>query len=53
MDIEHFGGCSLFGECHEACPKGISLDTITRMNRDYVMGSLMAEEERAAGGGTG
>jgi succinate dehydrogenase / fumarate reductase iron-sulfur subunit len=47
MDLEHFGGCTLFGECHEACPKGISLDTITRMNRDYLLGSLMAEEERS------
>jgi succinate dehydrogenase / fumarate reductase iron-sulfur subunit len=51
MDLETFGGCSLFGECQEACPKGISLDTITRMNRDYLVGSLTAQEERAAGGG--
>jgi succinate dehydrogenase / fumarate reductase iron-sulfur subunit len=36
MDLEGFGGCTLFGECHEACPKGISLDTIVRMNHDYV-----------------
>jgi succinate dehydrogenase / fumarate reductase iron-sulfur subunit len=35
MDLESFGGCSLFGECQEACPKEISIDTITRMNRDY------------------
>jgi succinate dehydrogenase / fumarate reductase iron-sulfur subunit len=53
MDLEHFGGCTLFGECHEACPKGISLDTITRMNRDYLLGSLMAEEERSMAEGTG
>ena len=53
MDIEHFGGCTLFGECHEACPKGISLDTITRMNRDYLLGSLMAEEERSMAEGAG
>jgi succinate dehydrogenase / fumarate reductase iron-sulfur subunit len=50
MDLEHFGGCTLFGECQEACPKGISLDTITRMNRDYLIGSLRAEEERAVSG---
>jgi succinate dehydrogenase / fumarate reductase, iron-sulfur subunit len=51
MDLETFGGCSLFGECQEACPKGISLDTITRMNRDYLVGSVTALEERAASGG--
>jgi succinate dehydrogenase / fumarate reductase iron-sulfur subunit len=39
MDLEGFGGCSLFGECMEACPKGISIDAITRMNRDYVVAS--------------
>jgi len=36
MDREGFGGCSLYGECQEACPKLISIDTITRMNRDYL-----------------
>ncbi len=35
MDLENFGGCSWFGECQEACPKDISIDSITRMNRDY------------------
>jgi succinate dehydrogenase / fumarate reductase iron-sulfur subunit len=50
MDIEHFGGCSLFGECQEACPKGISIDTITRMNRDFLLASLTEETERAAEG---
>jgi succinate dehydrogenase / fumarate reductase iron-sulfur subunit len=35
MELEDFGGCSLYGECMEACPKEISIDTITRMNRDY------------------
>ena len=36
MDAEGFGGCTLYGECQEACPKEISIDTITRMNRDYL-----------------
>jgi succinate dehydrogenase / fumarate reductase iron-sulfur subunit len=36
MDLEHFGNCTWHGECQEACPKEISLDTITRMNRDYI-----------------
>jgi succinate dehydrogenase / fumarate reductase iron-sulfur subunit len=50
MDAEHFGPCSLFGECQEACPKVISIDTIARMNRDYLLASLTATEERAAVG---
>lgn len=42
MDIEEFGSCSLFGECQEACPKEISIDTIVRMNRDFIVGSAKA-----------
>jgi succinate dehydrogenase / fumarate reductase iron-sulfur subunit len=42
MDIEHFGGCTLYGECQEACPKLISIDTITRMNRDFLGATLAA-----------
>ncbi|HEX6575630.1 MAG TPA: succinate dehydrogenase/fumarate reductase iron-sulfur subunit [Gemmatimonadaceae bacterium] len=36
MELEDFGSCTLYGECMEACPKEISIDTITRMNRDYL-----------------
>src|SRR5689334_18136509 len=36
MDAESFGSCTLHGECQEACPKEISIDTITRMNRDFI-----------------
>ena len=39
MDAEGFGHCTLFGECQEACPKEISLDTIMRMNRDFILAS--------------
>ena len=42
MDVEHFGGCTLYGECQAACPKEISIDTITRMNRDFLRASLTA-----------
>jgi succinate dehydrogenase / fumarate reductase iron-sulfur subunit len=45
MDLEQFGGCTLFGECQEACPKGISIDTITRMNRDYFLATIGARED--------
>jgi succinate dehydrogenase / fumarate reductase iron-sulfur subunit len=40
MDLENFGSCTLHGECQEACPKEISIDTITRMNRDFLRASL-------------
>ncbi|MEO7457812.1 MAG: succinate dehydrogenase/fumarate reductase iron-sulfur subunit [Gemmatimonadaceae bacterium] len=50
MDLESFGGCTLFGECQEACPKGISIDFIARMNRDYMRASAFAVEERSGGG---
>ncbi len=33
---DFFGSCTNHGECHEACPKEISLDFIAMMNRDYV-----------------
>lgn len=46
MDLESFGGCSLYGECMAACPKGISIDAIQRMNRDYVMAMAMKSESK-------
>ena len=41
MDLESFGGCSLFGECQAACPKEISIDFIARMHRDYMRAALV------------
>jgi len=37
---QFFGSCTNHGECHEACPKEISLDFIAFMNRDYVKAKL-------------
>lgn len=45
MDLEGFGSCTLYGECQEACPKEISIDTITRMNRDYLRSTLLAADD--------
>jgi succinate dehydrogenase / fumarate reductase iron-sulfur subunit len=42
MDLEGFGHCTLYGECQEACPKEISIDTITRMNGDFLRANLAA-----------
>jgi len=44
MDIEGFGGCTNYGECHAACPKDISLETISRLNRDYLAASVSGRE---------
>ena len=37
MDELGFGNCSNYGECQAVCPKGITLDFIAKMNRDYAM----------------
>ena len=50
MDIEHFGGCTLYGECQEACPKEISIDVISRMNRDFLRAAVTTTDERSGGG---
>ena len=36
MDAEGFGGCTFHGECEAACPKGISVRFIARMNAEYL-----------------
>jgi succinate dehydrogenase / fumarate reductase iron-sulfur subunit len=41
MELEDFGSCTLHGECQEACPKEISIDTITRMNRDFIRAGVL------------
>ncbi len=40
MDTEGFGGCTNHGECEAACPKGISLENIYRLNADFLKASL-------------
>ncbi|MFT7036002.1 MAG: succinate dehydrogenase / fumarate reductase iron-sulfur subunit [Cyclobacteriaceae bacterium] len=40
MDEEGFGACSNTGACEVECPKGISLDNIARMNREYLKSSF-------------
>lgn len=40
MDEEGFGNCTNTGACSEECPKGISLDNIARMNREYLVANL-------------
>ncbi|WP_234110360.1 MULTISPECIES: succinate dehydrogenase/fumarate reductase iron-sulfur subunit [Chryseobacterium] len=40
MDEEGFGNCSNTGACEVECPKGISLEVIARLNREYFGASL-------------
>src|SRR5690554_410429 len=35
MDLEGFGSCTNTGACEAECPKGISLESIARLNREY------------------
>jgi len=50
MDKEGFGTCTNHGECEAACPKGISLENIARMNRDFIKASITYRPEGDAGG---
>ncbi len=43
MDAEGFGNCTNIGSCEAACPKEITLDNITRMNRLYAKALLKSK----------
>ncbi len=36
MDKEGFGSCTNIGACEAECPKGISIENIARLNREYL-----------------
>jgi succinate dehydrogenase / fumarate reductase iron-sulfur subunit len=40
MDKEGFGNCTNTGACQIECPKGISLENIARLNREYLKASV-------------
>lgn len=40
MDAEGFGNCTNTGACEIECPKGISLEYIARLHREYMKASL-------------
>lgn len=42
MDQEGFGSCSNTGACEAACPKEISLENITRLNREMLRSSIIS-----------
>lgn len=39
MDAEGFGNCTNTGACEVECPKGISIENIARMNREFIKAS--------------
>jgi succinate dehydrogenase / fumarate reductase iron-sulfur subunit len=41
MDAEGFGSCANHQECEASCPKGISVETIARLNRDFLKATLL------------
>lgn len=43
MDKEGFGNCTNTGACAVECPKGISLENIARMNREFLKASIAVE----------
>ena len=44
MDEEGFGNCTNTGACEVECPKGISLENIARMNREFLKAKVGSEE---------
>jgi succinate dehydrogenase / fumarate reductase iron-sulfur subunit len=52
MDAEGFGNCTNHFECMAACPKGISVENIARMNREYLAAALLERGETAPLGDT-
>lgn len=44
MDSLGFGNCTNEYECMAACPKGIDVSNIARMNREYLMASMVSPE---------
>lgn len=48
MDAEGFGHCTNHYECQAACPKDISVQFISRMNREFLRAGLTAAPARAS-----
>ncbi|MDX1386595.1 MAG: succinate dehydrogenase/fumarate reductase iron-sulfur subunit, partial [bacterium] len=44
MDQEGFGGCTNTYECQAACPAGIKVTTIAKMNREFLKAAVLGED---------
>jgi succinate dehydrogenase / fumarate reductase iron-sulfur subunit len=45
MDKEGFGNCTNLFECEAACPKGISVEFIAKMNHEYMCATVLYAEK--------
>jgi succinate dehydrogenase / fumarate reductase iron-sulfur subunit len=45
MDAEGFGNCTNHRECEAVCPKEISIDFITLLNREFLKASFLSRKE--------
>ncbi len=50
MDAEGFGACTNTGACSAECPKGISMENIAQMNREYIFSTVTSKPEKAVMG---
>lgn len=46
MDAEGFGNCTNTGACEAECPKGISIENIARMNREFMSAELTTPKHK-------
>lgn len=51
MDALHFGNCSNAGACEFECPKGIKIEHIAKLNREFICAKIGAQKERQSSGG--
>jgi succinate dehydrogenase / fumarate reductase iron-sulfur subunit len=45
MDAEGFGACTNTGECEAACPAGISISHIARLNREFAQAVVCSTDQ--------
>jgi succinate dehydrogenase / fumarate reductase iron-sulfur subunit len=50
MTDEGFGYCTNTGECEAICPKGVKIEYIARMHRDFTKAVALFREEAKVGG---
>ena len=50
MDAEGFGNCTNHKECEASCPKEISVETIARLNREFLKATFTHGRRPAQGG---
>ncbi len=53
MDAQGFGNCTNHKECEAECPKGISVASIARLNREFLKAAVASREKPPAPSGTG